>query len=59
MIKERIEKLRSRNEYLTQQLAKRDILTNPQLFKKFAREQNDLHNILDQYKKLQKFISQI
>jgi len=59
MIKERIEKLRSRNEYLTQQLAKRDILSDPQLFKKLAREQNDLNNILDQYKKLQKFISQI
>ena len=59
MLEERIHKLQARNEYLTEKLANRDILTNPKMFKELAREQNDLNHILGQYYKLQKIISQL
>jgi peptide chain release factor 1 len=59
MIEEKIEKLQSRNDYLKQQLTRPDILSNPQIFKQLAREQNDLNHILDHYSRLQKVILQI
>jgi peptide chain release factor 1 len=59
MIREKIERLRARNEFLTGELIKPDIASNPQNYKKLAREQNEITQIIRQYEKLTKIEAQI
>ena len=48
----KIEKIRSRNAVLTEDLSKPETMTDHIKFKKLAREQNELNNILQHYDKL-------
>jgi len=55
----KINKLRERNEFLTSELSKPEILAHPKQFKILAREQSEVHEILTHYDKLRKIIQQI
>ncbi len=59
MLEKKIEKLRLRNEFLTDELTKREVLTNQQTFRKLAREQSELHEILEIYDRLKRLELQI
>lgn len=59
MLQEKIERLRTRNEFLTDELIKPEIASNPQNYKKLAREQNEITNIITQYDKLVQVEKQI
>jgi peptide chain release factor 1 len=58
-IKDKIEQFSLRNEHLTQELVKPEIISNPQQFRQLAREQREVNQILGHYIKLQKIVSQI
>ena len=59
MVEKKIEKIRLRNEFLTDELSKPEVLSNQQTFRKLAREQSELHEVLDLYEKLQQIGAQI
>jgi peptide chain release factor 1 len=59
VIGNKISKLRERNEFLTKELSKPEILAQQHLFKNLAREQSELHEILTHYEKLRKIKNQI
>ena len=59
MIDEKIETLRTRHQFLSEELTKPEVLSNPNSYKKLAREQSELHLILENYTKLQKIMTQI
>ena len=59
MIDARIEKMRSRNQELTDELSRPEVLSDQQKFKKLAREQNELNHVISHYDKLQNLIQQI
>jgi peptide chain release factor 1 len=59
MLVEKIEKIRSRNAMLMENLSRPEIIANPLKFKELAREQRELYNILYSYDKLQAITRQI
>lgn len=59
MIQEKIANLKERNNYLLQELSKPEIVSDPNKYKKLAREQSDLSEILEVSKKLEKIVIQI
>ena len=59
MLEQKIEKLRARNEFLTAELSKKEVLSNQQTFKKLAREQSELHEVLNLYEKIKRIELQI
>jgi peptide chain release factor 1 len=59
MIDSKIEKIRSRNEELTQELTRPEILADQVKFKKLAREQNELQQVISHYDQLHEIINQI
>jgi peptide chain release factor 1 len=59
MIETRIEKMRSRNEELTEALVRPDILSDQNKFSTLAREQNELNQVIMHYDQLQELIKQI
>jgi len=59
MLDEKIVQLRERNDYLTGELIKPHIVSNPQKFKKLAREQNEIYQIINCFDKLARVENQI
>jgi peptide chain release factor 1 len=59
MINEKINKMRDRIDFLNQEMSKPEIVSNAQQFKKLAREQREIQEILSHYEELQKIVSQI
>lgn len=59
MVDEKINKIRGRIDFLNQEMSKPEIVSNAQQFKKFAREQREIQEILSLYEELQKILSQI
>jgi len=59
MFEEMIEKLHLRNEQLTQELVKPEVLSNPPQYQQLVREQRDVNHILDRYNKLKQIVLQI
>ncbi len=59
MLEEKIEKLRLRNEFLTDELSKPEVVSDHQKFGKLAREQSELHEMLAVYEKLKRVGAQI
>ena len=59
MIHEKIEKLRIRNDFLTAEMSKPEIVSNPQNFKKIAQELSEINQILKHHQQLQNIINQI
>jgi len=59
MIEAKIDKMRSRNKELTEELSRPEVLSDQQKFGKFAREQNELNRIIYFYDQLKDLIKQI
>ncbi len=59
MIEAKIDKMRERNQELTQELTKPEILSDQQKFGKLAREQNELNHVISFYDQLKEIIGQI
>jgi len=59
MFEEKIVQLRERNEFLNGELIKPEIAADPQSYKKLAREQNELNQILRHFDRLKEVESQI
>jgi peptide chain release factor 1 len=59
MLLEKIAKIKSRNEVLTENLSRPDIIANSLKFRQLAREQSELNSILTYYDKLQAIVRQI
>lgn len=59
MIEEKINKMRARNEKLTRELTKPEVLSDQHKFGKFAREQNELNHVINFYDQLKEIIDQI
>jgi peptide chain release factor 1 len=59
MIEAKIDKMRARNEELTEELTKQEILSDQQKFGKLAREQNELNQVISFYDQLAEVIDQI
>lgn len=55
----KINKLRERNEFLTSELSKPEVLAHPQQLKTLAREQSEVNEILIHYDNLRKIMQQI
>ena len=59
MFEEKIAHLKERNEFLNGELIKPEIAADPQSYKKLAREQNELNQILRHFDRLKEVESQI
>jgi peptide chain release factor 1 len=59
MIETKIDKMRSRNKELTEELSRPEVFSDQQKFGKFAREQNELNQIINFYDQLEDLIKQI
>jgi peptide chain release factor 1 len=59
MFDSKIEKMRTRNQELTEELSKPEILTDQQKFGKLAREQNEINHVISFYDQLREIINQI
>lgn len=59
MIEAKIDKMRSRNKELTEELSRPEVFSDQQKFGKFAREQNELNQIINFYDQLEDLIKQI
>lgn len=59
MIQEKIQKLKERNNFLLQELSKPDVASDSNKFRKIAREQSELSEILTVSDKLEKITSQV
>lgn len=59
MIEAKIDKMRSRNKELTDELSRPEVFSDQQKFGKFAREQNELNQIINFYDQLKDLIKQI
>ena len=59
MLEDKIDVIRSRNEILSSELSKPEVLSNPQKLKKIAREHNELNQIIEFYDKLLSLTDQI
>jgi peptide chain release factor 1 len=59
MLEEKIEKIRSRNDDLAQELSRPEVLSDQVKFRKLAREQNELQQVISQYDQLHELILQI
>ncbi len=59
MIDAKIDKMRSRNKELTEELSRPEVFSDQQKFGKFAREQNELNQIINFYDQLEDLIKQI
>ncbi len=59
MIEAKIDKMRSRNKELTDNLSRPEVFSDQQKFGKFAREQNELNQIIYFYDQLKDLIKQI
>ena len=59
MLEDKIDVIRSRNEILSSELSKPEVLSNPQKLKKIAREHNELNQIIEFYDKLQEIQKQL
>ncbi len=59
MFDEKIVQLKERNDFLTGELSKPEVAANPQSFKKLAREQNEINQILNYFADLQRVENQI
>ena len=59
MLEEKISQLRERNDYLTGELIKSHIVSNQQKFKKLAREQNEINQIINYFDQLARVENQI
>ncbi len=59
MLESKIEKIRARNEELTQELSKPEVASDQLKFGKLAKEQNDLQQVISHYDCLYKIILQL
>jgi len=59
MIEAKIDKMRERNQELTQEMTKPEILSDQQKFGKLAREQNELNHVISFYDQLKEIMGQI
>jgi peptide chain release factor 1 len=59
MFDSKIEKMRTRNHELTEELSKPEVLTDQQKFGKLAREQNEINHVISFYDQLREIIHQI
>ena len=59
MIDAKIDKMRSRNKELTEELSRPEVFSDQKKFEKFAREQNELNQIINFYNQLEDLIKQI
>ncbi len=59
MIDAKIDKMRSRNKELTEELSRPEVFSDQKKFGKFAREQNELNQIINFYNQLEDLIKQI
>lgn len=59
MIEAKIDKMRSRNKELTEELSRPEVFSDQKKFEKFAREQNELNQIINFYDQLEDLIKQI
>ncbi len=59
MIDAKIDKMRSRNKELTEELSRPEVFSDQKKFEKFAREQNELNQIINFYDQLEDLIKQI
>ena len=59
MIATKIERLRSRNQKLTEELSQPDIFSDQQRYRKLAREQSEISQVVQHYDELQSVIMQI
>jgi peptide chain release factor 1 len=59
MIETKIDKMRVRNEELTVELSRPEVLSDQQKFGKLAREQNELNQVINFYDQLREIINQI
>lgn len=59
MVEAKIDKMRSRNKELTEELSRPEVFSDQQKFGKFAREQNELNQIINFYDQLEDLIKQI
>jgi len=59
MIEAKIDKMRARNEELTEELSRQEVLSDQQKFGKLAREQNELNQVISFYDQLSDIIEQI
>ncbi|MCK4558939.1 MAG: peptide chain release factor 1 [Calditrichia bacterium] len=55
----KIDKMRSRNKELTEELSRPEVFSDQKKFEKFAREQNELNQIINFYDQLEDLIKQI
>jgi len=59
MLESKIEKIRSRNDDLTQELSRPEVLSDQSKFRKLAREQNELQQVISHYDQLHELVLQI
>jgi peptide chain release factor 1 len=59
MLEAKIEKMRSRNKELTDELSRPEVLSDQQKFRKLAREQNELNQVINHFEELQQVVNQI
>jgi peptide chain release factor 1 len=59
MIEAKIDKMRARNEELTEELSKPEVMSDQQKYGKLAREQNELNQVISFYDQLEEIVNQI